>query len=446
MNEIIASISTPLGTGAIGIIRISGENCLNVALGVFHGKNLTQKNIEPRKLYLGDFISGGIKEKCLMVFFSSPNSYTGEDMIEFQVHGGEFLVQSILSEVIKNGARLAENGEFSKRAFLNGKISLDKAEGIIDVIEATSKAELKAGYELMGGRLYNSTQKMQQQLKEIIAMLEVTIDYPEHDDEIREIGKSMDMLNEIDIEIESLLKNTEHGKIIKSGINIALVGKPNVGKSSLLNALLGEERAIVTNVKGTTRDTIKETLIYKGVKLNFIDTAGLRESVDAVEKIGIDKTRQAIKQANIIVFLIDASSLLDDDDNKVYEQVKKDNPLIVVNKHDIKINQKFPYDNMLYLSAKKGENIEKLKEEIYKRAMKEKIDSSAIVLTNKRHIEALNLAKKQITEAIKNIKNASTDIAVFEIRKIWQTLGKITGETENEKIIDEIFSRFCLGK
>lgn len=446
MNNIIASISTPRGTGAISIVRMSGDNCLSLAFSLFSSKDLNEKNIEPRKLYLGDFAGKNIREKCMMVYFKAPNSYTGEDIVEFQIHGGEFLTDQVLKEIVNAGAKLAENGEFSRRAFLNGKMSLDEAEGIIDVIDATSKAELKAGYELLNGHLFREVESMQNQLTEVIARIEVTLDYPEHDDENYEKNQAVKVLCEIEKNIDGLLKNSEHGKYIKSGVNIALVGKPNVGKSSLLNAILGEERAIVTAVRGTTRDTIKETILFKGIKFNFIDTAGLRDSEDIVEKIGIQKTRDMIKTADIVVFLLDGSSLFDEEDSAIYRQIKQYNPLICVNKDDVKIAQKIPYDNVFFVSALKKQGIEDLKEEIFRRTLREKIDTSALVLTNERHIDALKNAKIQTQEALDNVMQVSSDIANFELRKIWLELGKITGVSENEKIIDEIFARFCLGK
>lgn len=443
--DTIASISTPHGTGAISIVRMSGSKSLQIALQLFSYKK--NEPLEPRKLYLGDFSWGEIKEKCLMVYFKAPYSFTGEDMVEFQIHGGEYLTEQVLSACLEKGARLAENGEFSKRAFLNGKMSLDEAEGVVDVIEATSKAELKAGYELMNGRLFKEIEAMQNLLTQTLARIEVTMDYPEHDDEYSEKIHTKQVLEQILEKIDGLLKNSEHGEYIKSGVNIALVGKPNVGKSSLLNALLGEERAIVTEIKGTTRDTIKETLLYKGVKLNFIDTAGLRHSEDIVENIGIQKTKEILKTANIICFLIDSSQEIDDEDHEIYKQIKQYNPIIVLNKTDIKSITKIPFENeIIEISAQTGQGIENLKEKIYKRTIKEKIDTSQIVLTNKRHIENLKSAKEKVKNAIDVVENVSSDIVAFELKQIWNELGKITGVTENEKIIDEIFSRFCLGK
>lgn len=446
MEKIIASISTPHGTGAISIVRMSGEGSLNLALKFFSAKNLSLDTVKPRYMYLGDFNAENISEKCLMVYFKAPYSFTGEDMVEFQIHGGELLTQNILEVLLNNGAALAENGEFSKRAFVNGKMSLDEAEGIVDVIEATSTAQLKAGFELMKGKLFKSVEEMQNMLTQTIARIEVTLDYPEHDDEEAEKDLALLMLEKIKTDIEKLLKNSKHSHLIKGGVNVALVGKPNVGKSSLLNALLNQERAIVTDIKGTTRDIIKESINFEGVRFNFLDTAGLRESTDVVENIGISKTKDVIKSADIVVFLLDGSLPIDEEDLIIYKEIKQYNPLVVLNKMDAKINQKIPFENVFEISALKEEKIEELKQLLYDKTIKEKIDASQMVLTNQRHIEALNTAKALTENALKAIPGLSADIVNFELKNIWLELGKITGVSENEKIIDEIFSRFCLGK
>ena len=317
--ETIASISTPMGTGAIAIVRMSGKNSLEIAFKLFVNKSLTINNIVPRMLYLGNI--KGLNEKCLMVYFKAPNSFTGEDMVEFQIHGGVLLCQEVLSLLIKNGARLAENGEFSKRAFINGKMSLDEAEGIIDVIDATQKAELEAGFELLNGRLLKTITKIQNELTTLTASLAVTVDYPEYDDEPQELNHAKQQIESVKQEIDLLLKNSEYGKQLKTGVKVAIVGKPNVGKSSILNALLGTDRAIVTNIAGTTRDSISEQMIYKGLKIELIDTAGLREGTDIVEQLGINKTKELIKSANLVVFVISKEGI-DEQDKEIYNQKK----------------------------------------------------------------------------------------------------------------------------
>lgn len=444
MKDTIASISTASGNGAIGIVRISGPRALDIALKLFYCKKLTKDNIEPRKMYLGDFNSNKVKDSCLMVYFKAPRSYTGEDMIEFQLHGGRFLCESVLQEVLNSGARLAENGEFSKLAFLNGKMSLDKAEGIIDLIEAESEQEIRAGYELVKGRLFQTVSTIQNQLLEKIALLEMTIDYPEHDDEPMVKSEVNNLLINIKEQIENLLKNASFGKTIKNGVNVALVGKTNVGKSSLLNSLLGEDRAIVTNIEGTTRDIVKESFVYKGVKFNFIDTAGIRNSDDLVEKIGIERSKKAMKSADVVLFVVDTSKQFDDEDKEIYNQVKDFKHVVVLNKTDIKTKQVLPFDDFVEVSCVNNQGIENLKEKLYQDSISLSSPNS-LVLTNQRHIQALNEAHNNI-EAISDISNLSTDILAFELKRLWSILGKITGVSENEKIIDEIFSRFCLGK
>ena len=440
--ETIASISTPMGTGAIAIVRMSGKNSLKIALDLFVNKSVTKQNITPRMLYLGRI--KGLNEKCLMVYFKAPYSFTGEDMVEFQIHGGVLLCQEVLSLLIKNGARLAENGEFSKRAFVNGKLSLDEAEGIIDVIDATQKAELEAGFELLNGRLLKKITELQNQLTTLTASLAVTVDYPEYDDEPKELTYAKTQIEQIKAEIEKLLKNSEYGKQLKTGVKVALVGKPNVGKSSILNTLLGEERAIVTNIAGTTRDSISEQIVYKGLKIELIDTAGLREGNDVVENLGISRTKQLIKSSNLVVFIVSAEGV-DEQDKLIYEQIKQYNPLVVINKTDINKKVKTEFKADVEMSALNGDYL-KLLDAIVNKVYIEKVDNSAIVLTNQRHIIALENSLNICSKILSIIDVLTVDIILFEINSLWSELGKITGESENEKIIDEIFSRFCLGK
>lgn len=473
----IACISTPLGTGAISIIRISGPRCLDIAKKVFFCKN--KNDIIPRFLYLGDFIYKDIKDKCLMVFFKAPLSYTGEDMVEFQCHGGEFLAENILKSLLECGAELAENGEFSKRAFLNGKLTLDKAEGIVDVINATSEAELKAGYQMLKGELKKTVEEMQSHLTSMLAEMEVLLDYPEHDDEPATAAYIKKELIKLKEKIEKLLKTAATGRIIKSGINIAIIGKPNVGKSSLLNALIGEERAIVTNIAGTTRDTIMETIVFNGMKFNFIDTAGIRESDNLVEKIGIERSKQTIRESNLVLVVLDNSESLSPEDETLLKMTENEKRILILNKSDIgrilvkdkhflktvekyeknnekseknsQISQNLNKNNLnkeitIEVSAFKKENVQQIKQLIFDKIIDKKVDASGLILTNIRHITNLRESLMAIDEAINKCDFESADILTFLVRRIWEILGKITGETEFESVIDEIFSKFCLGK
>ncbi len=443
MTDTIAQISTPLGSGGIAIVRMSGDDALKIAHKLFYSKKLQNSEITPRLLYLGDFQLNDATEKCMMVYFKAPYSFTGEDVVEFQIHGGEYLATKVLDELINAGAVLAKNGEFSKRAFLNGKMSLDEAEATIDMINATSDAEINASSRLMHGKLFQKVKDVQDELKDALANLEVALDYPEHDDETQSIESVKQTLKNAVLTLKQLDNTHENGKKIKFGVDVAIVGKPNVGKSSILNALLNEDRAIVTDVKGTTRDTLKETISYKGLKINFIDTAGIRESEDIVEKIGVEKSRKSIEESDIVLFVLDSSEDMDDEDIQLEKTIDKRKLVYVLNKSDKP--QKLSIDGAIYVSAKDNKNIDQIFEEILKKTRFDKIDYSELQITNKRHHEALKEAIIDIEEIFsRDIK--TLDILDMQIKKVWKKLGEITGETANETIIDEIFSKFCLGK
>ena len=445
MEKIIASISTPLGRGAISIIRMSGKNCQNVAKKVFSSSSLDWNNIIPNKLYLGFFqFNDGLKEKCFQVFFKSPNSYTGEDMIEFQVHGGVLLTQKILTTLLEKGASLASPGEFSKRAFENGKISLDEAESIIGEINAESEGELKASLLSASGALKNKVQSLQEDLTSQIAEIEATLDYPEEDFEKSVKEKIFLSVVRVEKELGLILKQAQNARFINKGINIAIVGAPNVGKSSLLNEFVGQEKAIVTDIAGTTRDIVSEQTFYKGLKYNFIDTAGIREAIDKVEKIGVEKSKEAISSADIILFVLDGGEVFSKEDEKIYNIIKSLPHIIIINKSDKKRNMK-SFENEIVVSAVEKKGVEDVKEKIFQKVIKEEIDFSQTVVINERQIAILEECK-QIVKEIFNAKEESMDIIAMLIKKLWNSLGKITGQCENEKIIDLIFSKFCLGK
>lgn len=446
MEKTICAISTPLGRGAISIVRLSGKDSLNIMRKVFVSKSLDYDNITSRYLYFGSLtLENGSKERCLSVYFKAPFSYTGEDMVEFQIHGGTYLTQSVLNLLLKNGASLAENGEFTKRAFENGKISLDMAESIIDEINAESESELKASLSLADGTLNKNIINMQNKLTECIAQIEATLDYPEEDFEDETKANIFELIESSKNSLDKLIENSKNAKLIKNGINVALVGAPNVGKSATLNALIGENRAIVTEIEGTTRDTLIESTIYKGIKINFIDTAGIRESNDKVEKIGIEKSKQSIDRADVILFLLDGSVVLDDYDLKIKNLLNGyKNVITVVNKSDLK--RVLPkQEEEIVISAQTEENINEIKEKIFKMVEAEKIDYSSAIITSSRQIEILEQSS-DICDKILSNKNESMDIIAMLIKELWNSLGKITGQCENESIIDLIFSKFCLGK
>lgn len=445
MEKPIVSISTPLGRGAISIVRMSGKGSLSVALSLFHSNKLDTSNIKPRYMYFGRlFVDENAYEECLMVYFKAPFSYTGEDIVEFQIHGGILVAQKILENCIKNGARLAEPGEFSKRAFLNGKITLDKAEAIIGEINAETEGELKSSLQITNGLLAKKVLKEQDSLKLMLAEIEAGMDYPDEIDELNLKLNLRERLKKIKLENQQILDQTQSATYLKNGINVALVGKTNVGKSSVMNAMLGENRAIVTDIQGTTRDSICESFIYKGIKINLIDTAGIRETKDVVENIGIEKSKEKLNSADIVLFVLDGSEKETEEDQKIEKMLENKKYITVINKTDKKrvLGKK---QNEIEISAIKSKNIEKLKNLIIETVIKEEVNFNALVLTNERQVSILKEAQDVVDEILSS-ENLSLDIMSMLIKKMWQILGKITGNTENEDIIDLIFSKFCLGK
>jgi len=442
MEKTIVAISTPLGKGAISIVRMSGEKAFEIADKVF--TPLSHEKTEDRKMVLGNFKLDGGNEKCLMVKFCAPKTYTGENLVEFQLHGGIIVTQLILEKLIESGAVLAEPGEFSKRAFLNGKISLDEAESISEVISSESEIELKTSLGLAGGKLKSKITQLQNFLTELLAKIEVTLDYPEEDiDEVvrEDIDKE---ISNCQTEIQRLLKNSENARYVKDGISIAIVGKTNVGKSSLLNAILGEEKAIVTNIAGTTRDIVEGVIFYKGMKLNFIDTAGIRNTSDEVEKIGVQKSKSLLDKVDIVLLILDASEKLDDESKNILRDISDKKHIVVVNKID-KERKLEKIENEICVSAKDLKNIELLEQKIYDVVIGEEIDLNKTIVTNERHLQILKECLKMTNKLISD-KNESLEIIDMLVKKLWNELGKITGNTEHEDIIDMIFTKFCLGK
>ena len=436
----IVSLSTPLGKGAIGIVRMSGKDVLNIALKIFHCK---EKNIKPRYMYFGKLeVEKEVFEECLMVYFKAPFSYTGEDVVEFQIHGGVLLAQKVVERCLENGCRMAEAGEFSKRAFLNGKITLDKAEAIIGEINAESEGELNSSLKITNGKLGKMVEDEQKTLSELLAEIEVSFDYPENDYEEIVKDKVFEKVKEIKTKNQKLIEVSNSGKYLKNGINVALVGRANVGKSSVLNALLGEERAIVTNIEGTTRDSLTESFFHNGVKINLIDTAGIRETNDVVEKLGIEKSLESIKKADIVLFIHDASQKESEEEKEIAKKLKNKKVINVVNKIDKK-RVLAKLKDEVEISALEEKNIHLLKDKIVSEVIS--VDLNTFVLTNERHIQILKNAES-IMEEVLSLKAESLDVIAMLLKKVWVELGKITGNTENEDIISLIFSKFCLGK
>ncbi len=397
-NDVIVSISTPLGKGAVAIVRMSGQNSLDVALNIFHSRHFENGNITPRLMYLGQLdLGNNIFEECLMVYFKSPFSYTGEDIVEFQIHGGVLLAQKVVERCLESGARMAEAGEYSKRAFVNGKITLDKAEAIIGEINAETEGELSSSLQVTNGRLANAVLEEQDKLTTLLAEIEVGMDYP---DETEELGLKLNVLQKlkaIEERNDLILEQSKSATYLKNGINVALVGKTNVGKSSVMNALLGENRAIVTDIQGTTRDQITESFFHNGIKINLIDTAGIRETTDVVENIGIERSKQSLATADVVLFILDGSEKESKEDEKIQNLVGKTNCIYCINKSDKK--RLLPTKpNEIEISALTNKNIQKLKDTIVKFVIENEIDFNSLVLTNERQVQVLKDAKAIIKE------------------------------------------------
>lgn len=454
----IAAISTAPGVGGIGIVRISGEKSFDIIKKIFKPKKeIDIDSIPGYTIKYGYIINNNeIIDEVLISFFRAPNSYTTENLCEINSHGGAYVVRKILETCLENGADLAEPGEFTKRAFLNGRMDLSQAEAVIDIINSKSEKEAKSSINQLEGYLSKRIQKIREMLMGIMVEAEVSIDYPEYDIEEVSNQKAYTVLKNVKAELEDLSNSFNNGKIIKEGIKIALIGKPNAGKSSLLNAILKEERAIVTDIEGTTRDTIEESITVEGIPINIIDTAGIRNATNEVEKIGIEKSKKMAEEADLVIAILDASKELNDEDKQILDILNHKKSIVVLNKidlNDIKIKKEDIEKNIkgpkiIKISAKNNIGTENIYKEISKLFSLNEInlDNSAII-TNIRHKNIISKSIKDTKEAIEAVNQSlAIDIIAIYIKNIMEELGKITGESVSEDIIKEIFSKFCLGK
>ena len=447
MDDTIVAISTALGEGAISIIRVSGVDAIKIINPLFDGKDLEKSS--SHTINYGHIVyKGEIIDEVLLSIMKAPKTYTKEDVIEINTHGSIAVVNKIMEILLLEGCRLAEPGEFTKRAFLNGRIDLTESEGVMDLINSETELTRKMAINELSGNVSRLIEDTREEIISLISNIEVNIDYPEYEDiEVVTINKIKEKVREIKEKLLKTLKLSEDGKILKDGIKTVILGKPNVGKSSLLNALLEEEKAIVTDVKGTTRDIVEGSILVGGVKLNLIDTAGVRKSDDIVEKIGIEKSLNLIDEAELVLLIFDASCPLSEEDKYLLEKTKDKKRIIIMNKIDLKLNNSY-MDDVIKISAKNNEGIEDIKD-----AIKELFNVGTFMsknltfFTNVRQISLLKSAIKSLEDVEQGIKEErEIDMIEIDLKLVWEKLGDIIGANYTEELIDNLFSRFCLGK
>ena len=447
-NETIAAISTALGESAISIIRLSGDESINIVNKVFVGKDLTK--VKSHTIHYGHIVDKNETiDEVMVSVFRSPKSFTTEDVVEINCHGGTFVASKVLALMFKMGAVPATPGEFTMRAFLHGRIDLTQAESVMDVIHANSNLSLNLANKGLDGAIYKMITSLRKKLLKIIAQIEVNIDYPEYDDVAllsNDIIKPD--IESLIIEITEVLEKAEVGKIIREGIDTAIIGRPNVGKSSILNALLNEEKAIVTEIQGTTRDIVEGSLNIGGLILNLIDTAGIRESTDKVESIGIEKAKKVIEQAKLILFVLDNNQSLTEDDKKLLELTNHKTRIIIVNKADLEKELHHNFDDVVEISALHKEGLSNLESKIKDLFVHGTVKQDfSQIISNARHISKLTETKKALQEAIDSINLAMPiDMVEIDLKEAWNLLGDIIGQTSSTALLDELFSQFCLGK
>lgn len=453
--DTIAAISTPIGEGGIGIVRLSGPLCTEIAGRIF--KRKADAQWESHRLYYGHVVdpeTGGIVDESLCVLMTAPKSYTREDVLEVHCHGGSLATQLVLELVLREGARPAEPGEFTKRAFLNGRIDLTKAEAVIDLIRAKTSAGQVAATEQLTGRLYSELMEVKRKLSSVLTHLEAYIDFPEEDIELSTKDGFLKTLAEAALLLNKLVSSYEEGRIYRDGLTTVIVGSPNVGKSSLLNLLLKEKRAIVTSVPGTTRDVIEEYMNIRGIPLRLADTAGIRETDDLVEKEGIKLAREILDRADIVLFVLDGSQSISDEDRRLAGVLKEKMVIVVINKSDLpnrvtgeEISRMLTDKPVVSISAETGEGVEVLHEAIFKSAVHGKGPAGGVLITRARHRDILQKAAVAVDAAVSGTRgDASPEFISIDLRAALNSISDIVGETTPDDILDRIFSEFCIGK
>ncbi|TPR19276.1 tRNA uridine-5-carboxymethylaminomethyl(34) synthesis GTPase MnmE [Apilactobacillus timberlakei] len=456
--DTIAAISTPPGEGGISIIRISGEDALKVISKLYRGKDLSK--VASHTINYGHIMDPENKEDIDEVMVSvmlAPKTYTCEDVIEINCHGGIVATNTILQLVLSYGARMAEPGEFTKRAFLNGRIDLSQSEAVMDIIDAKTNRSMKAAEGQLDGNLSRLIRTLRQQILDVLANVEVNIDYPEYDDaEVVTSNLLMKNAKDIKEKIIKLLKTSKQGQVLRDGLATSIVGRPNVGKSSILNHLLHQDKAIVTDVPGTTRDVLEEYVNVRGVPLKLVDTAGIRKTEDKVEKIGVDRSRKAIQSSDLVLLVLNSSEVLSDEDKQLIKLTDDSKRIVILNKTDLpqkididEVNQLIGKENIITTSAIKDDGTEPLEEMIAHLFFNEGIQSSQadVMVTNARHVSLLHKAKESLNNVISGLDDGMpVDLVQMDMRDCWESLGEITGDSYNGELLDQLFSQFCLGK
>ena len=456
--DTICAIATPIGEGGIAIIRISGEKALEIADKIFAPKS--KKDIKDMKTYtmrygtIVDLDTKDIIDDVILSYMKGPRSYTGENVIEVNCHGGVVATNRVLNQIVKAGARIAEPGEFTKRAFLNGRIDLSQAEATMDIIKAKTELSMKSAMMQSKGALSKEIGELRKYLLNVLALIEYAVDFTEDDEDIVDddlIAQIKDSITKTITRINSLLKNADEGKIIRDGLNIVIVGKPNVGKSSLLNSLLREKRAIVTDIPGTTRDIIEEYINLDGIPIKITDTAGIRDTEDTVEKIGVERSKEKIEEADLVILMLDTSRALDDEDRVIIDAINDQKYIALLNKVDLecKLSEEVitSLNRTIEISAKTGFGIENLKEEIKNLFFNGEIDSESLIISNTRHKQALYRSLEDCNLALEKINlNEYLDLISIYITSAMRALGEITGDELEEDLLNKIFSEFCCGK
>ena len=459
MDDPIAAVSTPIGNGGIGIVRISGKGSVDIADRIFipaDGEKISGKQSHTISYgRIADPKTGETIDEVLLMLMLSPRTYTREDVVEINCHGGILVTNRVLEIVLNSGARAAEPGEFTKRAFLNGRIDLSQAEAVMDIIESKTELSRKAAVSQLEGGLKNMVRQLREEILDMTAAIEAAIDYPEHDVEEETYSQMAERVERLKSEINRLLETADMGRIIREGVEAVILGRPNVGKSSLLNLLLKDERAIVTDIPGTTRDTVEEYMNLGGIPVKIVDTAGIRQTGDKVEKIGVEKSKARAENADIIFMVLDASVPLCEEDTEILEFIRGKRAVILVNKTDISVNidtdelcRYTERENIIFISVRENEGIDRLTERFREMFLSGGVEmKESVLINNTRHKNMLSKAAEALYRAAVTIQTRMPeDFISMDLQDALTALGEITGDSVDDEIIDRIFTRFCLGK